>query len=337
MSQREADSQRGFSVSDGAEEGVVTDHSSSEPLQQPVARIVRRQERMKFYLLPLSALFFLSGLFSLFSPLPILILFFRYSRLWGWLGALLSGCLVALLGGDFSLALYVVFIVPVALVMAELLKKKMSLERVATITLLLMGVFGLVMSLGYGRIHHVNILSTVSHELNQAVDQVVQSIQESGKQPWVDAGEAEEWKRSILIEMPSAIAILALVMVWANLMIFLRLNFSQIRESLGLDATFYRRWKAPEFLVWPTLVCGVFLLVEVKFVSVAALNLFKFLMAIYAIHGLSVLSFFFEAWGIRRAFRGAGFVIATFLVRPLLLVLGFFDLWFDFRSKVRQS
>lgn len=69
MSQRETDSQRGFLVSDGAEEGVVTVNSSNDPLQPPVAPIVRAPERMKFFLLPLSALFFLSGLFSLFLRL----------------------------------------------------------------------------------------------------------------------------------------------------------------------------------------------------------------------------------------------------------------------------
>jgi uncharacterized protein YybS (DUF2232 family) len=60
-------------------------------------------------------------------------------------------------------------------------------------------------------------------------------------------------------------------------------------------------------------------------------------MAIYAIQGLSILSFFFDVWRLKGVFRALGFVIGVVLMMPLVLSLGFFDLWFDFRSKFRQS
>ena len=66
-------------------------------------------------------------------------------------------------------------------------------------------------------------------------------------------------------------------------------------------------------------------------------NVFKFLMAIYAIQGLSVLSYFFNLWRVRRIFRILGYLIGVLMMTPLVLSLGFFDLWFDFRSKFRQS
>ena len=72
-------------------------------------------------------------------------------------------------------------------------------------------------------------------------------------------------------------------------------------------------------------------------VSDVAVNLFRFLMAIYAIQGLSILSFFFDVWNVRGVFRGLAFLAGVLLMMPLLLSLGFFDLWFDFRSKFRQS
>ena len=60
-------------------------------------------------------------------------------------------------------------------------------------------------------------------------------------------------------------------------------------------------------------------------------------MAIYALQGLSVLSFFFEAWNVRGLFRALIMVAGVLFMMPLVLSLGFFDLWFDFRSKIRQS
>jgi hypothetical protein len=59
-------------------------------------------------------------------------------------------------------------------------------------------------------------------------------------------------------------------------------------------------------------------------------------MAVYAIQGLSILSFFFDVWNVRGVFRVLAFLAAIFIMMPLLLSLGFFDLWFDFRSKFRQ-
>ena len=48
-------------------------------------------------------------------------------------------------------------------------------------------------------------------------------------------------------------------------------------------------------------------------------------------HGLD------EAGKVRGAFRGVVYLLAVFFMMPLLLSLGFFDLWFDFRGKFRQS
>jgi uncharacterized protein YybS (DUF2232 family) len=75
----------------------------------------------------------------------------------------------------------------------------------------------------------------------------------------------------------------------------------------------------------------------VRVVSDVSLNVFKFLMAIYALQGLSILAFAFDAWRVRGGFRALIYLLAVFFMMPLLLSLGFFDLWFDFRGKFRQS
>jgi uncharacterized protein YybS (DUF2232 family) len=149
--------------------------------------------------------------------------------------------------------------------------------------------------------------------------------------------ELEEWKENLITEFPSAVAVFALVLVWTNLVVLLRLNPGGVREKLGLEPAFFRKWRAPEFLVWPTIASGFFLVFDAGLFSDIALNLFKFLMAIYAIQGLSILSFFFDVWKLKGMFRALGFLMGVVLMMPLVLSLGFFDLWFDFRSKFRQS
>lgn len=281
----------------------------------------------------LSAFFFLSAVFAIFAPLPLLLLRFRSGRMLSWLAVVTNAAIVGLAAGRLSLAIYAVFVAALALSMGEFVANRKSLEKTALLTLLTMALCGGVLISWYAHLHHVGPVVEFRQELHSMVDYLEQSVSQGNL---VNSGDAEEWKQNLLIEFPSAIAVFALILVWANLATLLRANPGGVREKMGLDAGFLRNWKAPHWLVWPTIVTGFFLIVEVRVVSDISLNVFRFLMAVYAIQGLSILSFFFDVWNVRGIFRALGFLAAVFLMMPLLLSLGFFDLWFDFRSKFRQ-
>jgi hypothetical protein len=189
----------------------------------------------------------------------------------------------------------------------------------------------------YAGIRHVNPIQELQTQVGSFVDYLGQSASNSSSSPLINPSEAEEWKRNFFIEFPSAIAIFSLALVWANLVLLLKTNPKGIREGLGLDANYYRKWKVSQYLVWPTIVAGFFLVVDLGTASHVALNVFKFLMAIYTIQGLSILSYFFDLWRVHGFLRLVGFSLSLFLMMPLVLSLGFFDLWFDFRGKYRQS
>ena len=282
----------------------------------------------------LSAFFFLSAMFAVFSPLPLLFLFFKGGRKWAYLAVLTNCAIVWGASGAPSLAFFLVLCVAVALAQGELLRREWKIDAVAAGTLFFMFLVAAAGVGGFSWLSHQNFLQTVSGHISGLVDQLAQSATTSN---WLGETDVDEWKRGLLVEFPSAIAIFCLVVVWSNLLLILRLNPEGIREKLGLKPDFFPSWKAPEWLVWPTLVCGAFLIWEVPIASDVALNCFKFLMAVFALQGLSILSFAFDAWKVRGAFRGLVFLLAVFFMMPLLLSLGFFDLWFDFRGKFRQS
>jgi hypothetical protein len=248
---------------------------------------------------------------------------------------LTNGALVVLLGGGVSALFYLVWVVVMSFSLAEVLRRKKSLEASVIWTLVSMALFtGIVVGI-YAYVQHFNPVVEIRSQISNFVDYLGQSV--SVNSGMMGPGDMEEWKQGLLLEFPSAMAIFSLVMVWANLMLLLKVNPEGLREKLGLDPAFLRQWKAPAYLVWPTIVFGFFLVVDAGVVSDVSLNVFKFLMAIYAIQGLSVLSYFFELWGVRGFFRLVGFCLSLFLMMPLVLSLGFFDLWFDFRAKFRQS
>ena len=81
----------------------------------------------------LSAAFFLSALFILFSPMPLLFLYFRSGRKWAWAAAVDELRFGRVLGGAASLGLYCVFIVTLALLLPELLIRRVKLEKAGVV------------------------------------------------------------------------------------------------------------------------------------------------------------------------------------------------------------
>jgi hypothetical protein len=297
----------------------------------------------------LSAVFFLSAFLAIFSPLPILLLGLMgpsqrapLQRGWAFLACITNSAIVFYLGGQVSLATYVIFVVTPALILLELLVRRKKLESMVGGALLSMtAITGLVI-LFYARVHHVHPWGEVKGAVSQFVDYWIKAVSTNpgagvGSPPVQDPAELDEWKRSLIAELPSAVAVVALIVVWTNLTLVLRLNPRNIRARLGMRPDFFQNWKTPEWLIWPTIAAGATLLTDLGVVTDIGRNVFKFLMAVYAIQGLSILSFFFVRWRVNKFFRTFGYLMAVLVVMPLLLCLGFFDLWFDFRSKFRQS
>jgi uncharacterized protein YybS (DUF2232 family) len=67
------------------------------------------------------------------------------------------------------------------------------------------------------------------------------------------------------------------------------------------------------------------------------LNGMKILLILYGFQGLSVMSFLLNHYKMMGFLRALIFSLAIFVAMPLVLCLGFFDLWFDFRRKFVQS
>ena len=308
---------------------------SGQPAGQPEA-LVRRSAPLWMRVFPLftSAIFFMSGVFAVFAPIPLLFLNFRSGRAWTFFAILTNCAIVYFAGGSVSLSAYAVFVVVLAAALPEFLRAKTSVEASVGLTLISMCLVAATVFGWFAHVHHVNPLAEVRNQLSEAVDYIGKNAPQGAL-----SGQAEidDWKQSVLVEFPSAIAVFALVMVWANLVALLRVNPNGIREKMGLDVSYFKKWRSPQWLVWPTIATGVFLVIDAGRVSDVSLNIFKFLMAIYTIHGLSILSFFFDLWNVRGFFRAVGYLVSIFVMMPLLLSLGFFDLWFDFRAKFKAN
>ena len=137
----------------------------------------------------------------------------------------------------------------------------------------------------------------------------------------------------MILQLLPALLLLSFALIVLINILYLRRRFPARRaEWLALEHL--REWKSPETLVWGLIACGFSLFVpDYGIVQVIALNLLLVIGAYYFAQGLAVIGFFFHKNKVPRFLRGLTYVLIIFQQIFTLLVvgLGLFDLWGDFR------
>lgn len=284
-----------------------------------------------------SAILFWSGFLTVLSPLPLLFAYFLMGPLWALAAAFSNTALIFGLAGEVSFLFYAVLALAPAAIIPILVSRRTRLTGLLFGTVIFMTFVAFGIWSIHSAIHGLSPFLDIKTEIGRLVDYLVKVVPEANLKQWFQDLTPDEIKQKLFTEFPSGILIFALIVAWANIVLLFQMNPGLIRERIGLDSGFVRHWKTPEQWVWPTLLFGAGIVFGHGAMHAVALNGFKFMMAIYALQGLSILSFIFDLWNIRGIFRSCGYLIALFLMMPLILSLGFFDLWFDFRSKLRQS
>jgi hypothetical protein len=93
------------------------------------------------------------------------------------------------------------------------------------------------------------------------------------------------------------------------------------------------RWRLPDPLIWALIASGFALFAPHPTAAVIAANLFAIVIACYFAQGLAIVSYFFQHFGLPRGLRAATYLVIAFqqVAAALVVALGVFDLWGDFR------
>ncbi len=290
----------------------------------------------------LSGVLFLSALFSILAPLPLIVLSVmrrdRRGRGLLALSVLTNSALVGLAGGIEVLGFYTCFVTSWVIVFALFLgRRSWSLERYfvslwGTIT----GV-ALLMVLGLAIKSGLNPLEWYHQEVRAFLESFFANVSPEAKEQVMGELTQAEFLTQFEREIPGSFLVMGFSLVFINLLSVLRMNLGGIRDLMGLSSDFFKNWKAPESLLWPTIGVGAMMVLGRGDLAALGANGFKVLMAVYAVQGFAILSFIFDLWKVSGPLRTVGFVLVFLLMSPLVLSLGFFDTWFDFRSKFRQA
>lgn len=290
----------------------------------------------------LGAALYLSVIFAAFAALPLIYAHLRFGRLAGILCSLSNIGLVFVVSGRIHAAVFFVTAVVLAAAIAECVKLKLRIEWNVVFSVGVMLVVSALLLLSYSHKYNINPVQRLDAFVGEVVSQVANNVEKYKASSAISTQDLDKFvvdpemtKRNILTDLPSFITIFLMVMTVSNVLLMLRLNLQNVRETLCVDSDYFKHWKAPDHMVWPTLAAAFCLVIEIPMLSDVALNVFKVLMAVYALQGLAITNYLFDLWGVKGFLRPLGYLLAVVLLTPLVISLGFFDLWFDFREKFK--
>ncbi len=116
-------------------------------------------------------------------------------------------------------------------------------------------------------------------------------------------------------------------------------QFPQYR-SFFYEAGDLREWKSPDHMVWFLVVPSLTLFLPLGWaVRTLVVNVVFVCTAFYFFHGLAIVSYYFHHKKVPMFFRVLGYLLIIFeqVLTVLVIGLGFFDLWGDFRRLKRRT
>jgi len=273
---------------------------------------------------------------SVFIPLPVLFYRVKLGRRMGfWILGLTAGVMTAAMGKLSLDVLFYLELLVLGFALGETLFMNLSLERTVLYTMgAVLGTSGALLLL-YGVLSPVGIGTLISDYVLNSLKLTLAIYEKMGVSE--DAvqliSDSLDQIQYVLVRILPALAVgSTLFVAWANLLM--------ARSMLGFKGLFFpefgpmNRWKAPDVLVWGVIASGVFLLFPSKSLKMIGLNGLIILMGVYFLAGIAVVSFFFEKKGFPRFLRLIlyGFIFMQQLVCLLVIGLGFFDTWINFRK-----
>jgi uncharacterized protein YybS (DUF2232 family) len=92
-------------------------------------------------------------------------------------------------------------------------------------------------------------------------------------------------------------------------------------------------WRAPEALIWVFIASGFGMFAPIGTLSVVASNVFVALLGCYFLQGLAIVMYYLDRFGLPMPLRIGTYLLIAIqqLLAAVVLALGIFDLWGDFR------
>ena len=276
------------------------------------------------------------GIFcSLLLPLPTFYYRIKLGRTFGALIPVIG--LIILMVAMNTVSFDIVFVAALFIIgfgLGELIILRLSVEKTILVTCGLVLLGGALSLFIFGAASGQSLLADFSQSVAHNRDFLLQLYQSMG----MPAESIPEFTRLlddiqyiVIRILPALIITTTLFIIWINLL----LGISILKKKQPGYPAFGRLnlWKAPEYLVWGVITCGILMLIPDDFSKRLGLNGLLTLLMAYYFQGIAIVSFFFEKKQVPRFARVI--LYATLVMQEVLLiviVIGFIDVWVNFRK-----
>jgi uncharacterized protein YybS (DUF2232 family) len=276
-----------------------------------------------------------------FIPLTI-VYFARTSRVQGVLVLMLSiiAATVALISMGINGNLPFMFIWgSVGIFLSEFLKKKYSLDKAVFYSVLAFLTMGLVFFLTYSLRVSEDPWVIMETQVKLGVAEAINAYAQAGlltpDQVQQIRNQSAEIAKAAYHLLPAMMVIGSIFFIWLNA-IAARVIFLWRKTAFPVSGDL-AYWRIPDQLVWFVIASGSLILIPVENLKIAGLNLISIFLFIYFFQGLSIIHFFFQKKNMPNFLRGVFYILifAQLILSLMVIGLGFFDLWLDFR-KINQ-
>jgi uncharacterized protein YybS (DUF2232 family) len=275
--------------------------------------------------------------------IPVMILFYRLKlgrRIGGIIPAL-SGAIMALtLGGASFEMLFFFELMVLGFALGELLERSLSVER----TVLLAGGIvigsGAVCLVGYAAAAGISPMAMVTEYVDRNLQMTMALYESVGMADDVMQAVSESLDaiRFFLVRILPALAVASVLFTaWTTLLL---VRPAARRYGLAFpDFGRLNRWRPPEFLVWGAIGSGILLLLPAKALRMMGVNGLIVLMTVYFFAGIAIISFYLEKKRLPLFFRACIYMFIALQQIAFFMVIGigFFDTWFNFRKLDTQK
>jgi uncharacterized protein YybS (DUF2232 family) len=293
-------------------------------------------------------LFFLSvalipvfGIFAgVFTPLPTLLVYYRWGSPWAfWVpgGAAIFGyALLAFLDLSQSLP-YLLEMLLLGFLLGLGMRRNWSLEwTVGTASLLVFAIGTMFFLLTSGGGTESSGMQ-MERDLRETAAMILQQYGAAAPDKILVEEAFQKMLPLLLKLLPGAALSSTLMACCLNIVVAKRYcRIHQLPMPAWIE---WRRWRAPDFLVWIVIVAGIALLLPFGFLKTPGLNILMVAGVIYLFQGLAIVGFYFDKWRLPRIIRA--FLYAVILIQQFFtlgaMLMGLFDIWIDFRRLSRGT
>ena len=278
---------------------------------------------------------------ALFIPLPILFYRLKLGRILGVCVPIISSLAMSALIGVMSLdILFFVELLLIGFVLGELIELNFSIEKTMLYTSGSVLLSALVVLLISSMVSGQGIYTIVSQYVAKNLELTMALYQNMGMPEdsiQLISRSLDKIQRVLVTIIPALVSASTLFITWTSILL--------AKPVLNRRALFYPNygplnlWKAPEYLVWGVIGCGSALFLPMSVINIIGLNGLLILMTIYFFQGIAIVSFYFDKKRFPRIVRIFLYTLIALQQLILLIVigLGFFDMWFNFRRLGKQT